>query len=67
MSAVARTSRNQPKQEDLDQESRIMPITLMSSFLLIIPFHSSLFACWIAESPTHIIHFNGERFLGPYE
>lgn len=22
---------------------------------------------WIAESPTHIIHFNGERFLGPYE
>lgn len=22
---------------------------------------------WIAESPTHLIHFNGERFLGPYE
>ena len=22
---------------------------------------------WVAESPTHIIHFNGERFLGPYE
>ena len=22
---------------------------------------------WIAESPTHVIHFNGERFLGPYE
>lgn len=22
---------------------------------------------WIAESPGHIIHFNGERFLGPYE
>lgn len=21
---------------------------------------------WIAETPTHIIHFNGERFLGPY-
>jgi hypothetical protein len=21
----------------------------------------------IAESPTHLIHFNGERFLGPYE
>ena len=21
---------------------------------------------WCAESPTHIIHFNGERFLGPY-
>lgn len=21
---------------------------------------------WVAESPTHMIHFNGERFLGPY-
>jgi hypothetical protein len=21
---------------------------------------------WAAESPTHMIHFNGERFLGPY-
>lgn len=22
---------------------------------------------WVAESPAHMIHFNGERFLGPYE
>jgi hypothetical protein len=22
---------------------------------------------WIAETPSHIVHFNGERFLGPYE
>jgi adenine-specific DNA-methyltransferase len=22
---------------------------------------------WIAEAPSHMIHFNGERFLGPYE
>lgn len=22
---------------------------------------------WVADSPTHLIHFNGERFLGPYE
>lgn len=22
---------------------------------------------WVAKSPTHLIHFNGERFLGPYE
>ncbi len=22
---------------------------------------------WVAESPEHMIHFNGERFLGPYE
>ncbi len=22
---------------------------------------------WVAEHPTHLIHFNGERFLGPHE
>lgn len=22
---------------------------------------------WVADSPTHLIHFDGERFLGPYE
>jgi adenine-specific DNA-methyltransferase len=22
---------------------------------------------WCANAPTHLIHFNGERFLGPYE
>jgi BsuBI/PstI restriction endonuclease domain/BsuBI/PstI restriction endonuclease HTH domain len=22
---------------------------------------------WIRDAPTHLIHFNGERFLGPYE
>ncbi len=22
---------------------------------------------WVAESPTHLIHFDGERFLGPYQ
>jgi type II restriction enzyme len=21
---------------------------------------------WCADSPTHLVHFNGERFLGPY-
>ena len=21
---------------------------------------------WIAEHPDHLIHFDGERFLGPY-
>ena len=21
---------------------------------------------WIAEDPDHMIHFNGQRFLGPY-
>lgn len=22
---------------------------------------------WVAENPSHLIHFDGERFLGPYE
>jgi adenine-specific DNA-methyltransferase len=22
---------------------------------------------WCADNPTHLIHFNGERFLGPYD
>jgi type II restriction enzyme len=22
---------------------------------------------WIAESPDHLIHFDGEKFLGPYK
>ena len=22
---------------------------------------------WVADAPTHLIHFNGERFLGPYK
>ena len=22
---------------------------------------------WVAEAPSHLIHFNGIRFLGPYD
>jgi len=22
---------------------------------------------WVAEAPSHLIHFNGEKFLGPYD
>ena len=22
---------------------------------------------WVADAPGHLIHFNGERFLGPYK
>ncbi|MFG2407220.1 BsuBI/PstI family type II restriction endonuclease [Streptomyces brevispora] len=22
---------------------------------------------WVADAPDHLIHFNGSRFLGPYE
>jgi hypothetical protein len=38
--------------------------TAMVHFLGDISWESEV---WVAESPTHLIHFNGERFLGPYE
>lgn len=36
----------------------------MSRFLPEISWETEV---WVAEAPDHIIHFNGERFLGPYE
>lgn len=36
---------------------------VMQSFLGHIAWESEV---WIAEDPDHMIHFNGERFLGPY-
>jgi hypothetical protein len=35
----------------------------MQSFLSQIAWESEV---WISEDPDHMIHFNGERFLGPY-
>ncbi len=35
----------------------------MQSFLSHIAWESEV---WIAGDPDHMIHFNGERFLGPY-
>lgn len=35
----------------------------MQSFISQIAWESEV---WIAEDPAHMIHFNGERFLGPY-
>ena len=35
----------------------------MQSFLTQIAWESEV---WIADDPDHLIHFNGERFLGPY-
>jgi BsuBI/PstI restriction endonuclease domain/BsuBI/PstI restriction endonuclease HTH domain len=35
----------------------------MQSFVSQIAWESEV---WIAEDPNHMIHFNGERFLGPY-
>ena len=36
---------------------------VMQSFVPQIAWESEV---WIAEDPDHMIHFNGERFLGPY-
>ena len=35
----------------------------MQSFLSLISWETEV---WVAEAPDHLIHFNGERFLGPY-
>ncbi len=35
----------------------------MRSFLTQISWETEV---WVADSPDHLIHFNGERFLGPY-
>jgi len=35
----------------------------MRSFLTQISWESEV---WVAEDPDHMIHFDGERFLGPY-
>jgi hypothetical protein len=36
---------------------------VMQSFISQIAWESEV---WIADDPDHMIHFNGERFLGPY-
>ena len=35
----------------------------MQSFLPLISWETEV---WVAEDPDHLIHFDGERFLGPY-
>jgi hypothetical protein len=35
----------------------------MRSFLTQISWETEV---WVAENPDHLVHFNGERFLGPY-
>jgi len=36
---------------------------VMAKYLSAIAWETEV---WCAEAPTHLIHFNGERFLGPY-
>lgn len=37
--------------------------SLMSRYLADIAWETEV---WVADAPSHMIHFNGERFLGPY-
>jgi hypothetical protein len=36
---------------------------VMGRYLSVIDWETEV---WVADSPSHMIHFNGERFLGPY-
>jgi len=36
---------------------------VMAKYLTVIAWETEV---WCAEAPTHLTHFNGERFLGPY-
>ena len=38
--------------------------SVMSRYLVDISWETEV---WCADTPAHLIHFNGERFLGPYE
>ena len=38
--------------------------SLMSRHLAEIAWETEV---WVADAPSHLIHFNGERFLGPYK
>ena len=37
--------------------------TVMARYLSEISWETEV---WVADAPSHLIHFNGERFLGPY-
>lgn len=38
--------------------------SLMARYLGVISWETEV---WVADAPDHLIHFNGERFLGPYK
>ena len=38
--------------------------TVMAKYLVDIAWETEV---WVADAPTHLIHFNGQRFLGPYD
>ena len=61
--------RNQLKELFKDCSSGLVYVTAflnrseMRRFLTEIAWETEV---WVADSPTHLIHFDGERFLGPY-
>lgn len=38
--------------------------SVMAKYLAEIAWETEV---WVADSPSHLIHFNGKRFLGPYD
>ncbi len=38
--------------------------SIMSRYLGEIAWETEV---WVADAPSHLIHFNGSRFLGPYD
>jgi hypothetical protein len=67
--AVNRKRRNELKQLFKGCKAGLVFVTAfegrraMQSFLPMISWETEV---WVAEAPDHLIHFNGERFLGPY-
>ena len=37
---------------------------IMSKYVNVIAWETEV---WLADNPTHLIHFNGSKFLGPYQ
>jgi adenine-specific DNA-methyltransferase len=35
----------------------------MAKFISVLAWETEV---WLADNPTHMIHFNGDRFLGPH-
>ena len=38
--------------------------SLLAKFLPVIAWETEV---WVSEAPSHLIHFNGDKFLGPYK
>lgn len=52
-----------PAQPWTEASAPLRGITPMTKYLGDISWETEV---WVADAPSHMIHFNGERFLGPY-